>query len=241
MVRVKRQECNKLVTLLQFLSPRGQRTTSSPPWVPVYHFSPLSWRLLVRKLSQWTSCYICFVERQKNLLFKAANLAFSQVLKITPLHFLLDPCYIRWAKVTTLLIFAVVLHLTPVGTVPMHISTLHLWCLKAALYPFLCGCEWQSIRESFPTVKFIRQESKVLWGKCWNKTPSKAVLEGIKHYGGRWSVMVLQWQELSRFLKLLFIPKNRAEREKNLPHSSGGVLCHCAVWYFSLVKCMLYL
>lgn len=31
-------------------------------------------------------------------------------------------------------------------------------------------------------MKFIRQESRVLWGKCWNKTPSEEVLElkGIK-------------------------------------------------------------
>lgn len=229
------------MTLLQFLSLRGQQTFSSPPWVPVPHFSPLCWRLLVRKLSQWTSCYICFVERQKNLLFKAVNLAFSQVLKFTPLHFLLDPCYIRWAKVSTLLIFAVVLHLTPFGIVPMHISTLHLWRLKAALYPFLCGSEWQSIRESFLTVKFIRQESKVLWGKCWNKTPSEEVLEGIKYYGGRCNVMILQWKELSSFLKLLFIPKNRAENWESLLNSSGGLLCHCVIWHFSLIKYMLYL
>lgn len=182
-----------------------------------------------------------FCERQKNLLFKAVNLAFSQVLKFTPLHFLLDPCYRRWAKVTTLLIFAVVLHLTPSETVPMHISTLHLWRLKVPLYPFLCGCEWQSIRESFLTVKFIRHKSKVLWGKCWNKTPTEEVLEGIKHNGGRCSVMILKWQELSRFLKLLFIPKNRAENRRSLPNSSGGLLCHCAIWYFSLINCMLYL
>lgn len=178
------------MTLLQFLYVRGQKSTSSPLWVPIHHFSRSDWCLIVRKLSQWTSCYICFVERQKTLLFKAINLAFSEVLKFTPSHFLLHPCYIRWAKVTMLLIFAWVLHLNPFRTVPMYITTLHLWRLKPAPYPLLCGCEWHSIKESCLTVKFIRQESRVLWGKCWNKDLSEEVLElkEIKSCGGRYSI-----------------------------------------------------
>lgn len=39
---------------------------------------------------------------------------------------------------------------------------------------------------SFLTVEFMRQASRVLWGKCWSKTPSEEGLDlrGIKYCGG---------------------------------------------------------
>lgn len=167
------------------------------------------------------------------------------MLKFTPLHFLLDPRYIRWAKVTMLLIFAVVLHLTPFGTVPMYISTLHLWRLTPPPYPLLCGCEWQSIKESFLTVKFIRQESRVLWGKCWNKTPSEEGLElkGIKHYRGGYSVKLQSCSDRNWVgtYNYFFIPQNRAGNGKSLPKSSVGSSAIMLYDFFSLINCMLYL
>lgn len=82
---------------------------------------------------------------------------------------------------------------------------------------------------SFLTVEFMRQASRVLWGKWWSKTPSEEGLElrGIKYCVG--GDRVLKYTpavtRIGWILKSTFsLPKIGQGKGKAFP--SSGILCH---------------